>query len=173
MEQIVQDSPNSKYFVNTLPGNYKSIGLMLQALPSAKIIYCHRDPMDNCLLVYFTSYAHGNVHSYDLANVGSYYADYQELMAHWRGLYGDRILSVRYEELVRNPADVGARIYEFCGLDYDPGAVESAFTTDEIGHGKRYEPHLAALRQALDRQHEVVLRDYALSTLSENPLSAG
>ena len=80
----------------------------------------------------------------------AYHTDYQDMMAHWQRLYGDRILSVRYEDLVRNPAEIGARIYEFCGLDYDPAAVRHGFATDEIGRWWRhYEPYLDALRQAL------------------------
>ena len=70
-------------------------------------------------------------------------------MAHWQQLYGDRILSVRYEDLVRNPTGTGAGIYEFCGLEYDPTAIRVALTTDEIGHWKHYEPYLDTLRQAL------------------------
>jgi hypothetical protein len=84
-----------------------------------------------------------------LKNLGSVYADHQELMAHWQGQYRDRILDVRYEELVRNPAGVGARIYEFCGLAYDPAAIRASFTTERIGHWKHYEAYLDALRQAL------------------------
>ena len=105
--------------------------------------------MDNCLSVYFYVYKQGHDYSYDLSHLASYYVDRHDLMVHWRKLYGDRILSVRYEDLVRNPVDVGARIYAFCGLDYDPAAVRHAFTTDEIGHWKRYEPELEGLRQAL------------------------
>ena len=70
-------------------------------------------------------------------------------MVHWQRLYGDRILTVRYEELVRDPAGQAARIYGFCGLDNDPGKVSQAFTTDEIGCWKHYEPYLDTLRQAL------------------------
>ena len=70
-------------------------------------------------------------------------------MAHWLDLYGDRILSVRYEDMMRHPADVGARIYAFCGLDYDPAALRCAFTTDEIGHWRHYQPELEGLRRAL------------------------
>ena len=70
-------------------------------------------------------------------------------MAHWRKLYGDEILSVGYEDLVRNPADVGARLYDFCGLDYDPAAISHGFTTDEIGRAKRYGSDLDILRRAL------------------------
>ena len=142
MENIMKDSPDSKFFIDTEPENYKYVGLILQALPMAIIIYCHRDPMDNCLFMYFHFYRK------DLTNVASYYIACNDLMAHWQQLYGDRILGVRYEDLVRNPADVGARIYAFCGLDYDPKRVRSAFTTDEIGHWKCYEPYLGALHRA-------------------------
>ena len=37
----------------------------------------------------------------------------------------------------------------FCGLDYDPKKISQAFTTNEIGHWKNYEPYLDTLRQAL------------------------
>ena len=149
MENIVKRSPNSKLFISTLFGNSRSIGLITQALPRAKIIYCHRDPMDNCLFVYFKRYADGNDYSYDLGNIASFYVCYHDMMAHWRKLYGDRILGVRYEDMVRDPAEIGARIYRYCGLDYDPGKASHAFTTDEIGHWKNYEPYLGRLRQAL------------------------
>ena len=149
MENIIKSSPNSKLLINTSPGNHPFIGLMLQALPMARIIYCHRDPMDHCLFVYFYTYQTGHEYSYDLDHLASYYADHCDIMDHWQRLYGDRILSVRYEDLVRNPDDVGARIFAFCGLDYDPAAISHAFTSDEIGHWKHYESHLGALRQAL------------------------
>jgi hypothetical protein len=73
------------------------------------------------------------------------------MMAHWLRRYGDRILAVRYEELVRNPAGVGARIYEYCGLEYDATAPDTTFRTDEIGHAKHYEPYLGELRRKLGR----------------------
>ena len=149
MENMIKNSPNSKLFINTLPGNFPLIGLILEGLSMARIIYCHRDPMDHCLFTYFYTQGTGNEYSYDLSHLASYYADYRDIMAHWQGLYGDRILSVRYEDLVQNPDDVGARIFAFCGLDHDPAAISHAFTTDEIGHWKHYESHLGALRQAL------------------------
>ena len=141
--------PRSRLLVNTVPGYFKYIGLILRALPTARIIYCHRESMDNCLFVYFKRYVRGNNYSYELANVASFYADYRGMMAHWQGLYEDRILGVRYEDLVRDPVDIGARIYEFCGLEHDPKSVRHAFTTAEIGHWKNYEPYLGTLRQAL------------------------
>ena len=123
--------------------------MTVQALPKANIIYCNRDPIDNCLFVYFRRFAKSQQYSYNLANIASYYTEYQGLMAHWQCLYKDRILDVLYEDLVRNPGDASARIYEFCGLDHDPAAVESRLTMDQIGHWKRYEPFLDSLRRTL------------------------
>ena len=149
-DNTVKNSPNSRLFINTLSGNSRSIGLIVRALPMARIIFCHRDPMDHCMLIYFHPYAHRNDYSYDLGNIASFYINYHDMMTHWRRLYGDRILGVRYEDLVRDPEGTCARLYRYCGLDHDPAAVRHAFTTDEIGHWKHYERELAALRKALD-----------------------
>jgi hypothetical protein len=62
---------------------------------------------------------------------------------------GDSSLDVDYEDLAGNPADTCARIFGFCGLDYDPAAIRHRFTTDEIGHWKHYEPFLERLRKGL------------------------
>ena len=155
MKEVSRLSPGSRFYVDTMPGNYPYVGLIFRALPSARMIHCHRDPVDNCLFIYFQRYRlrlgkHG--YSYDLRNIASYYAGYEDVMAHWRKLYGDRILSLPYEEMMRNPARTTARIFAFCGLGYDPGAIRAAFTTDQIGHWKHYESYLGPLRQALGRR---------------------
>ena len=151
LENMIKSSPDSKVFINTLSDNYQYIGMIRRALPMAKIIYCHRDPMDHCLFIFFYRFESGHHYSYDLSHLASYYADYHDLMAHWLNLYEDSIMSVRYEDLVQNPADIGAQIYDFCGLDHDPAAIRHAFTTAEIGHWKHYEPYLDTLRHALGR----------------------
>jgi tetratricopeptide (TPR) repeat protein len=142
-------SRDARFFVDTMPGNYPYLGLIFQALPWAKVIYCRRDPLDNCVFVYFQRYKARHGYSYDLENTAAYYGDYQDVMAHWHQLYGDRILGVRYEDLVGNPTDSAERIYEYCGLAYDPAAIRADFRTDEIGHWNHYEPYLGALRKAL------------------------
>ena len=149
VKEVSKLSPGSPFFVDTMPGNYPYIGMIFQALPGAKVIYCRRDPLDNCMFVYFQRYKARHGYSYDLRNIAAYYGDYQDVMAHWQGLYGDRILGVQYEEMVANPAGNAARIYEYCGLAYDPAAIRADFRTDEIGHWKHYESHFAVLREAL------------------------
>ncbi len=148
MGDFIGNYPRFKLLINTATSNAQYIGLILRALPTARIILCRRDSIDNCLYFYF-KYKWGSRFLHDLESIASYYNDYYDLMTHWQRLYGDRVLEVQYEDLVRAPKRVAAQIYEFCGLDYDATAIRHAFTTDEIGHWKNYERYLDALRQAL------------------------
>ncbi len=148
---ISSHSPESRFFVNTMPSNYRFIGMIFEACPAARVIYCRRDAFDNCLTVFFYRYKNGNGYSYNLQKTGSFYAGYQEMMTHWRSLYGDRVYPVRYEELVRNPAEAVAGIFKYCGLEYDPAAIDIDFNTDEIGCSKNYESQLEPLRQVLGK----------------------
>ena len=108
--------------------------------------------MDNCLLMYSRIYEHDHEYSYDLETLGEWYALYGDLMAHWKGLFGDRILDVRYEDLVRNPHSVSERVAEFCGIEYDSVTVQHSFNTEEIGIFNQYDKHLGALHKALEDQ---------------------
>ncbi len=148
LEYVSRLAPGCRFFVNTTPLNVQFVGLILQAISSARVIYCRRDPLDNCLFAYLTRYK-TQYYSYDFKNLASHYADYYDIMAYWQSLYGDRILTIGYEKLVRDPTETGALIYHYCGLEYDPAVVGATLTTDEIGHWRHYEPYLGPLRQAL------------------------
>jgi hypothetical protein len=141
--------PGGRFYVNTLPGHSRHLGLIFRAIPSVKVIYCLRQPLDQCLSVYFKFFANGNEHSYDLEDLAAYYVNYQDMMAHWMRLYGERILTVQYETLVREPHEVGRGLYAHCGLDFPPAMFHADFRTDQIGHAQHYERQLAPLRAAL------------------------
>lgn len=149
MEKISEGAPEARLFVNTSPANYQYLGLIARALPAARIIFCRRDPLDTCLYVYFSRYRRENRHSYELPALGAYYADFHRLMDHWTRLFGDRILSVRYEELVADPGALAARVSGFCGLEENTTAPLASFTAREVGHWRHYESHLGELRRAL------------------------
>lgn len=121
-EDTSRHLPECEFFVDTIPANIAHISLILRAIPFAKIIFCQRAPLDTCLSIYFERYNISNKYSYDFENLAAYYTEYQNLMAHWRALYGERIHVVQYEELVRNPETSAAGLYRHCGLDFDPKA---------------------------------------------------
>lgn len=143
--------PGGRFHVDTLPGNYRHLGLIFRAFPSVKVIYCQRQPLDQCLSIYFKIFTQGHEYSYDLQDLAAYYLNYQAMMAHWLRLYDKQILTVQYETLVREPLEVGRGLYAHCGLDFAPAALCADFRTDQIGHARHYEGQLAPLRAALRR----------------------
>lgn len=137
------------HVVNTWPGHLDFVGLIFEVFPEARVIYCRRDALDNCLFMYFRHYASGNSYSYDLRQLGAFYRLYDGLAAFWRARYGKRILTVGYEDVVRAPEATAATLYDFCGLDFKAAQVEAAFAADEIGHSRHYDTHLSPLVEAL------------------------
>ena len=151
LERMLAIAPTARISVNTLPGHCWSLGLILQAIPYARIVYCQRNPMDCCLRNFIRWYSSENSHSNELADTALYFKIYRDIMEFWVDRFGDRIFRLRYEELVRNPTETAHALFDFCGLDGDPDTVVSDFTTDDIGHWRNYEVHLAPLRDALER----------------------
>lgn len=142
LERLSELAPEARYVVDTMPSNYPYVGLMFRAIPKLKMIFCGRNLMDNCLFSYFHRYKTGNGYSYDLKKTATYYADYHVLLDHWRRMFGDRILSIHYENLVHDPARVTEDIFAFCGLPFDPSMAPDDITTDEVNYWVKFEPCL-------------------------------
>jgi len=158
--------PPADVVIEKLPLNYLYIGAMRRALPDARIILVSRSPLDSCFAMYRTLFAAGYPFSYDLAELGHYYAAYDRLIAHWRSTLGAHLHEVHYGELVRDPKRVGAAIAAHCALAWKDAAVDiqqnkSVSLTasaaqvrrpiygSSSGRWRRYERHLGALISAL------------------------
>jgi tetratricopeptide (TPR) repeat protein len=149
LDAMLRLSDKACVHVNTMPGHFRHVGLIVRAIPQAIFIHCRRDPLDQCLSIYFKRYASGYEHSYDFARLAAHYSDYADIMTHWCRLYGDRILSVTYEDIVQDTAAAATRIFAHCGLDWDPAIVLPAFSAEEIGYARHYAAYLGPLREML------------------------
>jgi Tfp pilus assembly protein PilF len=107
-----------------LPLNYLYVGAIHRALPQARILLVKRSPLDSCFAMYRTLFAAGYPFSYDLEDLGRYYAAYGQLMDHWRSALGNSLCEIIYEDLVREPKRVGAAIASHCGLTWSDTAVD-------------------------------------------------
>jgi tetratricopeptide (TPR) repeat protein len=115
---------DDRRIVEKLPINYLYVGAIRRALPAAKIVLVTRSPLDSCFAMYRTLFGAGYPFSYDLEELGRYYAAYQRLVGHWRAALGDGLCEIVYEELVREPARVGRAIAQHCGLAWRDSAIE-------------------------------------------------
>jgi tetratricopeptide (TPR) repeat protein len=159
--------------IEKLPMNYLYLGAIHRALPDARLVIVNREPLDNCFAMYRTLFGEAYPFSYDFEDLANYYAAYERLMNHWRACLGDTLCEITYEELVTNPAQVGARVAENCGLQWSAQAVQVQDRTtvsltasaaqirrpiysSSTGRWRRYARHLEPLVQALRRLNVAV-----------------
>ncbi|MGA7712217.1 MAG: sulfotransferase, partial [Rhizomicrobium sp.] len=115
--------PGYEHLLDKTPRNSIHLGMILTALPNAKIIHLRRHPVDLCYAMYKTLFGEGGFFSYDLNDIGRYYLAYLRLLDHWRRLLPGRFLDVDYEDVVNNQEEVSRRMIAFCGLDWEDSCL--------------------------------------------------
>lgn len=117
------------FLTEKLPSNFLNLGFIAKALPQAKILHMVRDPVDTCFSNLRTMFSDVNTFSYDQAELAQWYGQYSRLMEHWHQVMPDRVMDVRYDELVADPETVMRQVLDFCGLPWDAAAT----TLDRAG----------------------------------------
>ncbi len=153
-------------FIDKMPNNFAHLGLIHLILPGATIIDARRHPLGCCFSAFKQHFARGQAFSYSLDEIGRYYADYVELMAHFDAVLPGRVCRVFYEEMVAEPETQIRRLLDHCGLEFEPQclafheterAVRTASSeqvrrpifTDAVDHWRSFEPWLGPLKAAL------------------------
>lgn len=117
--------PAAQRVTDKRPDNYLHVGLIKLLFPRARIVHTVRNPLDNCLSVYFLHLDHRMPYALDLLDIAHHYRQYRRLMNHWHDRYGDDIHEVDYDEFVREPAPTARRLFEFLGLRWDEAFLDS------------------------------------------------
>ena len=156
-------------FVDKFPFNFLYAGFIAHALPNAKLVCLRRDPLDTCLGNFRQLFAEKLPyyhHTFDLLDAGRYCILFDRLMAHWRRVLPERILELRYENLVENQEAETSRLLAHCGLDWHdacvrfernaaPAATASSLQVRQpmfrssIGRWRHYQHELEPLRALL------------------------
>ena len=120
----VQRKLGRPFFIDKMPNNFAHAGLIHLILPNAKIIDARRHPLGCCFSAFKQHFARGQAFSYDLTELGRYYADYVALMAHFDAALPGRIHRVLYERMVEDPESEVRRLLAYCGLAFEPACLE-------------------------------------------------
>jgi tetratricopeptide (TPR) repeat protein len=154
------------FFIDKMPNNCLYVGLIQLILPNAKIIDARRHPLGCCFSGFKQHFARGQSFSYDLDDIGRYYRDYVDLMAHFDSVLPGRVQRVFYESMVEDTEAQVRDLLEYCGLPFEEGCLrfyenERAVRTasseqvrqpifrEAMDHWRHYEPWLSPLKQAL------------------------
>jgi tetratricopeptide (TPR) repeat protein len=118
-------APDARRITDKMPANFQLVGLIHLMLPNAKIIHVNRNPVDTCVSCFTKPFTHGQEFSYDLTELGRYYADYARLMQHWREVLPQgAFLDVRYEDIVADKEAQARRLIEYCGLEWNDACLD-------------------------------------------------
>jgi len=154
------------FFIDKMPNNFAHIGLIHLVLPNAKIIDARRHPLACCVSGFRQHFARGQNFSYSLEDLGRYYRDYVELMAHFDAVLSGRIHRVVYEDMVEDIEREVRRLLDYCGLPFEDAClrffdnerpvrtasseqVRQPIYRSGVDQWRRYEPWLDPLKAAL------------------------
>lgn len=164
---VTANFPDAALVTDKRPDNFLHLGLIKTLFPAAYIVHTVRDTLDNILSIYFLNFAETINYSDRLEDILHYVAQYRRLMAHWRRLFGDDIVTVDYDRMVRAPDAVIGEAFESLGLPPpDPDATRqdaapiirtpsnwkarSAVHSQSSGRWKNYAAELAPVRAAIE-----------------------
>lgn len=154
------------FFIDKMPNNFAHLGLIHLSLPNAKIIDARRHPLACCFSGFKQHFAEGQNFSYSLTDIGRYYRDYVEFMAHFDSVLPGRVHRVFYESLVADTESEIRRLLDYCGLPFESSclrfyensrAVRTASSEqvrrpifrDGVDHWRNFEKWLEPLKRAL------------------------
>jgi tetratricopeptide (TPR) repeat protein len=144
--------PTSKRVTDKTISNFFFVGLIHLALPNAKIIHVVRDPVDTCVSCFTKLFVGEHNYTYNLGELGRYYKRYERLMTHWRRILPpDRILDVRYEEVVADLEGQARRVISHSGLPWDERCVSFHTTTRPVGTASAVQVRQPIYKSAVGR----------------------
>jgi hypothetical protein len=155
-----------RFFIDKTPNNWTFVGLIQAVLPNAKIIDARRHPLACCVSCFKQHFALGQSFTYDLSDLGRYYADYVRLMAHWQRVLPGRVHRVIHEDLVADPEPHIRSLLTYCGLPFEEAClrphdtqrpvmtasseqVRQPINDKGVHEWRKFEPWLGPLKEAL------------------------
>lgn len=154
------------HFIDKMPNNFAHIALIHLMFPNARIIDARRHPLACCFSNFKQHFARGQSFSYTLQDMGRYYRDYVELMAHFDAVLPGRIHRVHYENMVADTENEVRCVLDYCGLPFEEGClrffenerpvrtasseqVRQPIYKEGVDHWRHFERWLGPLVQAL------------------------
>lgn len=177
LEGLNRMFPGARMITDKRPDNFWHIGLIKRLFPDARIINTLRHPLDNLISVWALYLDASMNYSFRLQDIAAHIHAERRMMAYWKQLFPENILTVNYESLIAEPEAEISRMLDFIGLPFEAGCLEfhksggpvrtaSAWQVREplhtrsIGRWRHYRDFLArladdaALKSLLAVEHE-------------------
>jgi Tfp pilus assembly protein PilF len=153
IESVQYLTNNHHRFVDKLPLNILLAGVILRALPHAKIICLMRDPLDTIIGNYRQVFEQASgtfAHTLELNALASYIHEFRQLANSLQQLFGERFMLVDYEALVEAPLLQAKKINQFCQLPWHDAFIDIHKNTAAIGTASAAQVQEPIHKKALD-----------------------
>jgi predicted Zn-dependent protease len=154
------------FFIDKMPNNCLYAGLIHLMLPNARIIDARRHPLGCCFSAFKQHFARGQNFTYDLCELGRYYHDYVDLMAHMDRVLPGRVHRIFYESMIEDTEAQVRSLLDYCGLPFEESClrfyenerpvrtpsseqVRRPIFKDGMDQWRNFEPWLGPLKQSL------------------------
>ena len=124
--------PGAENVTDKRPDNHMHLGLIKAMFPAAKIVYTKREPLDNCLSVYFQQLGGNLAYATDLEHIADYYKQQERLLEHWQACFGENIFILNYDDMVRTPEPVLRQLLDFLDLEWDERCLQFQDSENQV-----------------------------------------
>ncbi len=154
--------PQTNLITDKRPDNTLYIGLIKTIFPKAKIIYTQRNPIDNCLSIYFQRLSENLTYATSLENIAHYYIEQTRLISHWKNLFPNSVTVIDYDDVVHQSEKYLKPLFSFLELEWQEEClnfynlknrvktasiwqVRKPLYSESSGRWKKYKKHVEVL----------------------------
>ena len=115
---------SEKIITDKAPQNFLWIGIIKIFIPNSKIVFCSRNPRDNCFSLYKNFFPAREMRwSYSEENIGNYFNQHKRIIEFWKNKIPNSIYELRYEKLVNDQNNETKKLINFCELSWDENCL--------------------------------------------------
>lgn len=156
VELLSSIAPDFPFVIDKNPANLQVLGSFHLAFPNARMIYVRRNAIDTALSIWMTPMRTSADFIVDRESIVFGFKEFKRLMDHWHSVIpSDRLLEVRYEDLVTEPEIHIRRMVEFCGLEWNEACLHP-----ELNKRRVITPSVWQVRQPIYRSSAEKWKNY-------------
>lgn len=113
-----------KRLTDKRPDNVFFLGVIKALFPKAKFLITERDWRDTAISVYTTRLGPAANYATRLEHIRHHIREQRRLVAHWRDLFGNDLITIPYESLVAQPQETLAPVLQALGESWDERCLD-------------------------------------------------
>jgi tetratricopeptide (TPR) repeat protein len=133
LNALQKRSEGNAIVTDKMPQNFRFLGLIVKALPEAKIIHVKRDPAAVCWANYTQYFVKDSLgYCYNLDDIRHYHELYQDLMKYWHQALPNRIYDLDYEALTERQEEETRKLIDYLELEWSDACLSPQDNTRSV-----------------------------------------